>query len=293
MAADSPLDQFKSVLTGATRALANEPEVELAFTADAPSQSGRHVKVPMPGRNLPSEQVAEARGFADGFALRMRLHDAALHQKRAPKEAVARAVFDAVETARVEALGSRGYAGIAGNLDHALQMRMRSDPISRARSRDEVPLSTAIQLMVRERLTGRESPAEAALGLALVRDWIEDKGGDDLDALALAIDDQAAFAKLVGNLLEDLDLTEGELIPDEADEGGGEDEGTDEQQQDEGEEGEQDGETGEGEVEARGEQNEAETEDGQESEQEQGEFDDAEGEPGDDGEEGKIGRAHV
>lgn len=288
MASDSPLDQFKSVLTGATRALAHEPEVELAFTADAPSQSGRHVKVPMPGRNLPPEQVAEARGFADSFALRMRLHDGGLHLKRAPKEAVARAVFDAVETARVEALGSRGYAGIADNLDHALQMRMRSDPISRARTRDEVPLSTAIQLMVRERLTGREAPAEAALGLALVRDWIEDKGGADLDALALAIDDQAAFAKLIGDLLEDLELTEGELIPDEADEGGGEDEGTEEQDQDEGEDGEQDGETGEGEVEARGEQREAETEDGQESEQEQGEFDDAEGEPGDEGEEGMM-----
>lgn len=288
MAADSPLDQFKSVLTGATRALAHEPEVELAFTADAPSQSGRHIKVPMPGRNLPPEQVAEARGFADGFALRMRLHDSGLHLKRAPKEAVARAVFDAVETARVEALGSRGYAGIADNLDHALEMRMRSDPISRARNRDEVPLSTAIQLMVRERLTGREAPAEAALGLALVRDWIEDKGGADLDALALAIDDQAAFAKLVGDLLEDLELTEGEMIPDEADEGGGEDEGTDEQEQDEGEEGEQDGETGEGEVEARGEEREAETEDGEESEQDEGEFDDAEGEPGDEGEEGMM-----
>lgn len=288
MAADSPLDQFKSVLTGATRALAHEPEVELAFTADAPSQSGRHIKVPMPGRNLPPEQVAEARGFADGFALRMRLHDSGLHLKRAPKEAVARAVFDAVETARVEALGSRGYAGIADNLDHALEMRMRSDPISRARNRDEVPLSTAIQLMVRERLTGREAPAEAALGLALVRDWIEDKGGADLDALALAIDDQAAFAKLVGALLEDLELTEGEMIPDEADEGGGEDEGTDEQEQDEGEEGEQDGETGEGEVEARGEEREAETEDGEESEQDEGEFDDAEGEPGDEGEEGMM-----
>ncbi|WP_447726647.1 cobaltochelatase subunit CobT [Sphingomonas koreensis] len=288
MAADFPLDQFKSVLTGATRALAHEPEVELAFTADAPVQSGRHIKVPMPGRNLPPEQVAEARGFADGFALRMRLHDNALHQKRAPKEAVARAVFDAVETARVEALGSRGYTGIAENLDRALEMRMRSDPINRARTRDEVPLSTAIQLMVRERLTGREAPAEAALGLALVRDWIEDRGGADLDALALAIDDQAAFAKLVGNLLEDLELTEGEMIPDETDEGGGEDEGAEEQDQDEGEEGEQEGETGEGEVEARGEQNEAETEDGQEGEQDEGEFDDAEGEPGDEGEEGMM-----
>ncbi|MCW4461525.1 cobaltochelatase subunit CobT [Sphingomonas sp. BT-65] len=288
MASDSPLDQFRSVLTGASRALAHEPEIELAFTADAPTQSGRHIKVPMPGRNLPPEQVAEARGFADGFALRMRLHDGAMHLKAAPKEAVARAVFDAVETARVEALGSRGYAGIAENLDRALEMRMRSDPISRARTRDEVPLSTAIQLMVRERLTGREAPAEAALGLALIRDWVEDKGGADLDALALAIDDQAAFAKLVGNLLEDLELTEGELLPDETDEGGGEDEGTDEQDQDQGEDGEQDSDTGEGEVEARGEQREAETDDGQESDQEQGEFDDTDGEPGDEGEEGMM-----
>ncbi len=287
MATDSPLDQFKSVLTGTARALAQEPEVELAFTADAPVQSGRHIKVPMPGRNLPPEQVAEARGFADGFALRMRLHNSTTHMKAAPKEAVARAVFDAVETARVEALGSRGYAGIAANLDRALEMRMRSDPINRARTREEVPLSTAIQLLVRERLTGREAPTEAAMGLALVRDWIEERGGADLDALTLAIDDQAAFAKLVGHLLEDLELTEGEMIPDESDEGGGEDEGTDEQEQDEGEDGEQDGETGDGEVEARGEQSESETEDG-ESEQQDGEFDDAEGEPGDEGEEGMM-----
>jgi len=288
LATDTPLDQFKSVLAGTARALADEAEVELAFTADAPTQSGKHIKVPMPGRNLPPEQVAEARGFADGFALRLRLHDSATHLKAAPKEPVARAVFDAVETARVEALGSRGYAGIADNLDRALDVRMRSDPISRARTRDEVPLSTAIQLLVRERLTGRESPAEAALGLALVRDWIEDRGGADLDALALAIDDQGAFAKLVGNLLEDLELTEGEMIPDEADEGGGEDEGTDEQEQDEGEEGEQDGESGDGELEARGEQSEADSDDQTEGEQEEGDFDDAEGEPGDEGEEGMM-----
>ena len=288
MASESPLDQFKSVLAGTARALSHEPEVELAFTADAPVQSGRHLKVPMPGRTLAPEQVAEARGFADGFALRLRLHDAATHLKAAPREAVARAVFDAVETARVEALGSRGYAGIADNLDHALEMRMRSDPISRARTRDEVPLSTAIQLLVRERLTGREAPAEAALGLALVRDWIEDKGGADLDALGLAIDDQAAFARLVGNLLEDLELTEGELVPDESDEGGGEDEGTDQQEEEDGEEGERDNESGEGDIEARGEQSEGESEDGEDSEQQDGEFEDSEGEPGDDGEEGMM-----
>ena len=70
-------------------------------------------------------QVAEARGFADSFSLRLKLHNAALHLKSAPHDAVARAVFDAAETARVEALGSRGYAGIAANLNHALDLRLR------------------------------------------------------------------------------------------------------------------------------------------------------------------------
>ena len=133
MANETPLDRFKAVLAGASRAIAEEPEVELAFTADAPMQSGKHIKVPMPARSLPADQVAEARGFADGFALRLRHHDGALHARGAPADAVARAVFDAVETARVEALGSRGYAGITDNLAHALDVRLRADPITRAR----------------------------------------------------------------------------------------------------------------------------------------------------------------
>ncbi|WP_326523747.1 cobaltochelatase subunit CobT [Sphingomonas sp.] len=288
MASETPLDRFKSVLAGASRALAGRGDIELAFTADAPTQAGRHLKVPMPARTLPPDQVAEARGFADGFSLRLKHHDAALHARGAPHEAVARAVFDAVETARVEALGSKGYAGVADNLDHALTMRMRSDPIARARSADEVPLSSAIGLLVRERLTGREAPASAATGLALVRDWIEEKGGGDLDALGLAVDDQQAFARLVGKLLEDLELVEGEMLPNEDDDGGSDDEGTEEQQQDESEEGDEAGDTGEGQVDARGEARDSDTDDGEGTEQGEDSLDDMDGEPGDEGEEGMM-----
>jgi cobaltochelatase CobT len=287
MAADSPLDRFRNVLGGAARALSGEREAELSFTGEAPRQDGRAIKVPAPSRTLPADEVAEARGFADGFALRMRHHDNALHMRNAPKEPVARAVFDAVETARVEALGSRGYAGIAANLDHALEVKLRADPINRARNREEVPLSTALGLMVRERLTGRESPAAAALGMALIRDWIEERAASDLDALALAIDDQRAFASLTSKLLQDLELTEGDLIPDEADEGGGEDEGTDEQQDDGDQEGESESSQSEGQAEARGEQRDSD--EGEEGEQQQSDaMEDGDGEPGDDGEEGMM-----
>ena len=284
MTQETPLDRFKAVLAGTSRALADEPEVELAFTADAPVQSGKHLKVPMPARALPADQVAEARGFADGFALRLRHHDPALHGRGAPGEAAARAVFDAIEGARVEALGSRGYAGIADNLATALDMRLRSDPITRARTRDEVPLSTALALMVRERLTGQASPKAADAGLALVRDWVE--GRADLNALTLAIDDQRAFQALTTRLLQQLELVEGDQIPDEADEGGAEEEGSQEAGDEESEDGEEQGGEGQAEVEARGEQAEGDSEDGEGETQGEDQFDDADGEPGDEGEEG-------
>ncbi|MFW2850631.1 cobaltochelatase subunit CobT [Sphingomonas sp. TX0543] len=285
MTQQTPLDRFKEVLGGTARALADEPEIELAFTADAPTQSGKHLKVPMPARALPADQVAEARGFADGFALRLKHHDAALHLRAAPHEAVARGVFDAIETARVEALGSRGYAGIADNLAVALDVRLRADPITRARTREEVPLSTALGLLVREKLSGRESPAIAAPGLALVRDWIDEKAGTDLDSLALALDDQRAFQAIVRKLLEDLELVQGDELPEDTEDGESEEDGTDDEQGDDGED--EEGESGQGEaqVEARGEQRDAENEDGEG--QEMGDdVQDMDGEPGDDGEDG-------
>jgi cobaltochelatase CobT len=287
MASETPLDRFKNVLGGAARALSEEAELELAFTADAPSQHGKNIKVPMPARQLPADQVAEARGFADQFALRLRLHDAALHLKGAPTEAVARAVYDAVENARVEALGSRGYAGISDNLETALGLRLRSDPIARARTKDEVPLSTALGLMVRERLTGRAPPAAVAPGMALVQDWLEEKVGGDLDALGFAIDNQAAFADLSKKLLRDLELTEGEMLPEDDDEGGSDDEGEQEEGADEGEQGEEQGEQGDGDVEARGEQQESDEQES-EGEFEEESLDDAEGELGDEGDEGML-----
>ncbi|MFZ3484149.1 cobaltochelatase subunit CobT [Sphingomonas sp. 3-13AW] len=285
MTTDNLLDQFRDALRGTARALASDAEVELGFTADAPVASGRHIKVPMPSRTLPPEQVAEARGFADGFALKMRLHDNAVHARNAPADPVARAVFDAAETARVEALGSRGYAGIADNLDQALAMRLRTDPLARARTRAEVPLSTAVGLMVRERLTGKLPPASVAPGMALVHSWIEERAGDALDALAASIEDQSAFARATTRMLEGLELVEGEVEPEDSDEGGEDEEGTQEEAKDEGDEGEAEEQSGgEGEVEARGQDQREQETGGEGEEQYDDAAEDGEGDPGDEGE---------
>jgi cobaltochelatase CobT len=247
---------------------------------------GKNFRVPMPGRSLPPEQVAEARGFADSMALRLRHHNDTLHMANRPREAMAGAVFDAVETARVEAIGSRAMAGVRANLGHALDMRMRSDPIARAQAADEVPLPTAISLLVRERLTGEPAPRAAEPGLAMVREWIEDKGGADLDALVNALDDQKAFADLAQKLLRDLDLTRPADEPEPTDEG--DDESSDEE--DGADQSQQDGDEGESQqqMDARAEQSDGEGEDGEEQQIDSESDMDGDAEPGDEGEEGML-----
>ena len=281
MANESPLEQFKQVLTGTARALAHEPEIELAFTADAPTQAGKNFKVPMPGRLLPPDQVAEARGFADSFSLKIKHHNAARHAALRPSEVIAGAAFDAVENARVEALGSRNMAGIAANLGHALELKLRTDPISRAQSADEVPISTALSLIVRERLTGAPIPDAAVAGVDMLRGWIEEKAGSDLDALALALDDQGAFAALTQSMLEHLNLTEGDVDPSDADEGGDDAEDSQDQDGDSDDDGE--GEAGQAEARAEPQQGEGEETEADYDGEDMDDQDGADGEMGDDG----------
>ena len=272
MSSQSPLDQFKAVLTGTARAVAHEPEVELNFTADTPVAIGKTLRVPMPGRNLPIDQVAEARGFADAMALRLRYHDLKVHAANTPSDGVAAACFNALETARVEALGARAMTGVRANLSRALEMRMRSDPIARATNRDEVPLQTALELLVRARLTGDAPPTGTEGGLAYIQDWIQDKAGTLLDGLELLIDDQAAFAQQARLSLQGLDLIQNDDVLEPTDENGEDDE--DDPKGDDADEGNDDaGETGDMDARAEGDP----SDEGESDENAQGEDMDADG----------------
>ena len=261
------IDLFRRALAGASRAIAHDPEVEVVFASDVAPPSGKTARVPSPGPALEPRMVAEARGAADSAALRLRYHDASLHARIAPVDADARAVFDALEMARVEALGSRSMGGVKGNLAHLTEARVRGDAIVRARNAEEVPLSTAVALIARERLTGEVPPRAASEGLKLVAPWIEEKAAAELDALALTLDDQAAFAKLSRRLLEDLDLAAAEdFDPEEPQEAGDDAEGEEGGNEDSAEQGDE-GEPGGGDVEMRGEQAEDDSAEGDSSQE--------------------------
>ncbi len=225
----NPIEDFKQALNSTMRALGREPALEVNYTADKPSSFGNAVRVLQPQRSLPADQVAEARGWCDAAALRKRLHSEKLHSASQPIAGLAREIYNAAEQARIEAVGARDYAGIAQNLQAMTEARTKVDPITRARAKDDVPLATALQLMVREALTGAAVPSAAREAVDLVRDWVEQDAGLHLRELKTALDDQAAFARLTRQIISDLKL--GDDLEDQPDSSDDNEEEQDEQDQ--------------------------------------------------------------
>src|SRR5271165_6770922 len=208
---DAPNEPFKRSLASCTRALARRPELEITFSADKPTllvgPEGAKARLPEPPRKPNPREAAIIRGLADSVALRLACHNDAIHRRHAPQNPAARSLFDAVEQARVEAIGARRMEGVASNLTAMLDDRYHRSPFAEARTREEAPLEDAVAMLARERLTGLKPPPGAERLTDLWRGFVEDKAGADLDKLGGALLNQRAYARLVQKLLTSLGLT--------------------------------------------------------------------------------------
>ena len=191
---ESPTEPFKRAVTGCLRAIAKKPELEVAFAAERPGLIGGKVRLPEPPRRLTRAEAAIVRGHADSVALKLACHDPNVHRKLVPGGQQARAVFEAVEQARVEAIGARRMAGVAKNLTAMLDDNFHRGKFDDITDRADAPIEDAIALMVRERLTGQAPPPAAKKLVDLWRPFIEDKAGRGLDRLERLIEDQRASA---------------------------------------------------------------------------------------------------
>ncbi|MEE1656806.1 cobaltochelatase subunit CobT [Microvirga sp. CF3062] len=269
---EAPAEPLKRSIAGTMKAIARKPDLEVAFASDRPVLMGQDkARLPEPPRRLTAQDVAILRGNADAMALRLACHDTTLHRKLAPEGQAARAVFDAVEQARVESIGSRRMAGISSNITAMLEDRYhRGGKYEEITDRADAPLEDAVALMVRERLTGQKPPASAAKIVDLWRDFIEDRAGRDLDGLLKNIENQRSFARNIRDLLSSLDMADEASLDSEDEEN--EDENESEQQEQQGE--------GESEQESQGDRAEVEVSEDSSDEMEDGATEEADGPSG-------------
>jgi cobaltochelatase CobT len=209
-----PNDPFKRALAGCMRALAASPNLEVSFGADRPVLSGNKAKLPDPPRKPSAGEIAATRGLGDSMALRLAVHDPAVHRRLSPEGRNARAVFDAAEQARIEAVGANRMVGVAQNLASMLDERFRRAKLDAVSERSEAPLEDAVSLLVRERLTGKAPPASGRAVADLWRSWIEEKAAGDLNRLSESIEDQAAFGEAVREMISSLEM--GDELGDES-----------------------------------------------------------------------------
>jgi cobaltochelatase CobT len=209
--AETPLEQFKRSTAATLRAIAEREDVTVTYAAEPPGLSGTKARLPLPPRDLPAEIAAQVRGAADAIGLKLRHHDPALHAKRLPTGDQARAIFEAVEQARVEAIGAKRMIGVSENLSAALQERYRRQGFDRIAEQTEQSLPEVVRLLAREALTGASPPPAARRAVELWRPTLEAKLGRDFDALTKTIEDQDAYARAARRLIRDLELDLGDL----------------------------------------------------------------------------------
>ena len=248
---ETPIERFKRATGATVRAISGNEELGVTFTGGhrgnvpVANVSGNEVRLPMPARELPIEEVSSVRGEADALALRLRHHDDRVHARFQPSSQLAREIFDAVEQARCESLGMRRMVGVTGNLDAALEERYRNRGYTRAMTQEEAPLSEVLRLLARESMTGQPPPPAAKAMMDAWRPTLDGKIRRDLEELASHVQDQADYSRALRKLIEhlDVDLGNEEERPEQEDEESESDEGQDDTEQGQTEGGERDAET--------------------------------------------------
>ncbi len=219
-------EDFKRATAGALRAVARSTDVQVAFQPGPSGLAGKRARLPLPTRALPPAEMARLRGAADSVALRLRHHDEATHSARIPARREAKEVFDALEQARVEAVGGKVMSGVAANLRARLNEQAEAEGYDRMTRKDQLSMPAALSLLARERLTGDPVPDAAKRVLDLWRDTLGERADAAMEEMAASAGNQDAFGRAARKLLTALDLAEAEVEAESEDSQDQEDEGS-------------------------------------------------------------------
>ena len=201
---DNPADPFKKALAEATKVMADDSELSVSYTVDPAGLSGDSMRLPQVSRRMTREEVLNARGTADRYAMRRKHHDEATYARFVPDGQLARDIYEAMEWARCEAVGAREMPGTASNIDHKIAQEAERRGYGQLREAAEAPLAVASGYLVRHLASGRPLPPDAANVMELWRPFIEEQAGGTLENLQEVLANQAAFARFTRQVISDL-----------------------------------------------------------------------------------------
>lgn len=206
-------EKFREALKGCARAVSGNDELQMTFGQDGPTMTGNTALIPDLPLKPTYTDVQVMRGMTDSLSLKASCHDASAHQKRAPYDAEAKMIYDALEEVRYEMVGSQRMAGMEENLWARQQKELQTQYVNPVFSTEDVPLHTALSLLAREAMLDRPLVGKAQ---DVAKHWREElsKNSENLfSSLLDVIHDQDAYSSEVINLLKSLNIDAGTEKP--------------------------------------------------------------------------------
>ena len=204
--------QFQNATASTLKAVSGDldSEREIKFSGNSSYLSTKEIRLPQILKELDSTQLSRLRGESDKIALKIKHHDPIVHNKYLPSSDLSSQIFQFAEDSRIESVGSKNLVGIKNNLQNLVEEKFKETILPVPGGDDKEALMNALQLVIREKITGCSSPANTSLSLEKWRPWINSKIGNLLNQLAENTQDQENYAKKTKELLTALQADIGE-----------------------------------------------------------------------------------
>ncbi|RPG49460.1 MAG: cobaltochelatase subunit CobT [Gammaproteobacteria bacterium TMED1] len=201
-------EEFKQAVTSTMRAISGAEELNVSFGKGKPFLQGCRARLPLSDEFLSMEELATLRGTADRLALNSRFHNDNVHIRRRPKFGIAQEVFDAIEDARIACIGAELMKGVENNLSAELQAQCVQQGFANIDHQSHAPISLALGLYIREKITGSTVPPAAQKILNFWYDHFEENIGSCVSLLSDSLFQQEKFSEVSIRILQDLGLEE-------------------------------------------------------------------------------------
>ena len=211
------LEDIKRAISSATRAIAENKELEVVFE-DTGSSSENKIVLPQIKLDVNPESLSQLRGNADNQALRYKYHNQDTFKEYEPSGEKNRKIYEILEDTRIQLIGSKLMRGVKNNLHSLYEDKFKDKNISEISKQSDIDIEDAIDLYFRNKVSPDYLPKDSDKAISVWKKWLQSRIGDSSNSLLENIYDQKVFAENVNKLINDLDYYDDQNANDEKNE---------------------------------------------------------------------------
>ena len=213
MKKENEISEFQTAISSTLKAIAAKKfgNREIQFIGNTISYNSKEVKLSKISSELDSNVVLKTRGESDEVAIKLKYHDAKIHNNLRPNSELASQIFNLAEEARIESIAGKKFIGIKKNINQLIEKKYETNLINPPGDDDQTSFINALHLFLRENLSGSKPPENTNKVMNLWNSWLQKRVGKIVTQLQQTTNNQEYFGKRMQELLTALKSEIGDI----------------------------------------------------------------------------------